>query len=76
LAGLWASLQPWDKDRILQDQDVLNLGRATPEVVPRASISTTDDWPQTPKKLEEFESITEKIAAHSSPHTKLRIRKL
>ena len=71
-----AGIQPWDKARILSDPEVINFGRITPEIIPPPSKLSPRGLPITPKKLQEFESITDRICDHVSPLTEVAVRKL
>ena len=71
-----AGIDPWDVDRILQDPDVINCGRTTPQVVPPPSTTIQEGYPITPKKLEDYERLVAQIEAKASPGTRVAIRKL
>ncbi len=71
-----AGIQPLDKARILADPQVVKYGRTTPEIIPPPSKSSLRGHPITPKQLQQFEDITERICADISPMTEVAVRKL
>jgi hypothetical protein len=68
-----AGLRPYNPDRILQDPQVTNLSRVTPELeVP----VHPDDVYSTPKKIIEYRRVLTKIKPKLSPHTRRYLTKL
>ena len=68
-AGIW----PPNKQRILDDPEVQNFGRTTPEYQP---APVNDGLLTTPKRREEFRQLTARIEAKVTPRTRRAVRKL
>ncbi len=67
--GIW----PRNKDRILQDPEVQNFDRTTPDFYPKSAPNGLFD---TPKKPDQYEAILSQIEHNLSPSSRVKIRKL
>ena len=70
--GLW----PLDKQRILDDPDIKNFGRTTPEYQPLRQSTSSLGLYSTPKKFEDYRALKEELELNSTPCTRRKIEKL
>ena len=70
--GIW----PLNKQKLLEDPDIRNFGRTTPEYQPLPIQEGPNRLFSTPKKHEEFQELQRKIEAKVTPRTRRAVRKL
>ncbi|KAF7511806.1 hypothetical protein GJ744_003537 [Endocarpon pusillum] len=71
-AGIW----PLNKQKLLEDPEIANFGRTTPEYQPASVREGPNRLLGTPKKPEEYRELGAKIEAKVTPRTRRTIRKL
>ncbi|KAF7506312.1 hypothetical protein GJ744_011885 [Endocarpon pusillum] len=71
-AGIW----PLNKQKLLENPEVVNFGRTTPEYQPAPVKEGPNRLLGTPKKPEEYQELGAKIKAKVTPRTRRAVRKL
>jgi DDE superfamily endonuclease len=71
-AGIW----PTNKQRLLDDPEIKNFGRTTPEYQPPPVREGPNRLLATPKKRGEIRELISSIEARVTPRTRRRVRKL
>jgi hypothetical protein len=71
-AGIW----PTNKQKLLDDPDIKNFSRTTPEYQPPTIKEGPNHLLATPKKEDELRALISTIAAKVTPRTRRSVRKL
>ncbi|ERF76576.1 hypothetical protein EPUS_05849 [Endocarpon pusillum Z07020] len=71
-AGIW----PINKQKLLEDPEIQNFGRTTPEYQPAPIKEGPNHLYSTPKKLDEIRELQAQIEAKVTPRTQRSVRKL